>query len=55
MNVQAHSKNQIQLRQTLNDHFRGHIRTKENKAESGILIDDCKKVFVIGSAWQTGL
>ena len=41
-----------QLRQTLNDGFRGHIRTRESKEISGILIDDCKKVFVTGSAWQ---
>jgi len=52
MNIRAHSKNQKQLRQTLNDSFRGHIRIRESKGESGILIDDCEKVFVTGSAWQ---
>jgi len=52
MNVRAHSKNRKQLRQTLNDGFRGHIRTRESKGESGILIDDSEKVFVTGSACQ---
>ena len=52
MNLWAHSKNREQLRQTLNDGFRGHIRTRESKGESGILIDSCEKVFVTGSAWQ---
>jgi len=52
MNVRAHSKNRKQLRQTLNDGFRGHIRTRESKGESRILVDDCEKVFVTASAWQ---
>jgi len=52
MNARAHSKNRKQLRQTLNDGFRGHIRTRESKGESGTLIDDCEKIFVTGSGWQ---
>jgi len=52
MNVRAHSKNRKQLRQTLNDGFRGHIRKRESKGESGIFINYCEKVFVTGSAWQ---
>ena len=53
MNVRSHSKNRKQFRQTLNDGFSRYIRTRESKRESGILIDDCEKVFVTGSAWKT--
>ena len=54
MNVRAHSKNREQLRQTVNDGFRGHIRTRESKGESGILINDCERKYLLLEALSNG-
>jgi len=51
MNVRAHSKNRRQLRQTLNDGFRGYIRTRKAKGNLEYSSTTVIK-YVTGSAWQ---
>ena len=51
MNVRAHSKNRKQLRQTLNDGFRGYIRTRKAKGNLEYSSTTVIK-YVTGSAWQ---